>query len=111
MNQNPAIFIIIIIVFFILAVFVIPSFMGQRAFKKVIHIFQYYQATNISNAKTLEDLGLKPRSFIQGMFKLRDYKPYALDFLMKSGAIQMTDDGKLYLVADRLPEKLKHMSA
>ena len=37
-----------------------------------------------------------------GMFKGRDYKQYALNMLMKSEIIQVTEDGKMYLSEDKL---------
>ena len=39
-------------------------------------------------------------------FNRRDYKKYALEALIRAGAIQQTDKGKLYLIEDRA-SKLK----
>lgn len=101
-----ALFIVAIIIIAVLGLFVIPRFLMKRALKKVIRIFREHNATNIRNAKTLDELGLKPRSFMEGMFRTRDYKPFALDLLRKGEIVQMTEDGKLYLLEDKLREKL-----
>ncbi len=104
-----ALFILAIIVIAFLGLFVVPRFMLKRALKKVIKVFRDLNATDLKNAKTLEELGLKPRSFLDGMFKLRDYRPYALDLLRKAEIVKVTEDGKLYLLEVRLQEKLGHM--
>jgi hypothetical protein len=36
------------------------------------------------------------------MFRLRDFKPYALDALVKAEIIKGTEDGRLYLAEDKL---------
>jgi len=104
-----ALFILAIIVIAFLGLFVVPRFMLKRALKKVIKTFRDLNATDLKNAKTLEELGLKPRSLLDGMFKLRDYRPYALDLLRKAEIVKVTEDGKLYLLEVRLQEKLGHM--
>lgn len=101
-----ALFILVIIVIAILGLFVIPRFLLIRALKKVVKIFRDHNATNIKDAKAPEELGLKPRSFIDGMFRIRDYKPYALDLLRKGEIVKVTEDGKLYLLEDKVREKL-----
>ena len=87
---------------FILGVFVIPRFMMKRAMRHVLRAFRQNNATDAKTAKTLEELGLKPRSFMEGFLRGRDYKPYALDMLRKGEIVQITEDGKLYLSEDRL---------
>jgi len=39
---------------------------------------------------------------LQGMMRLRDFKPYALQILMKYDVIRQTDGGRLYLSQDKL---------
>jgi len=39
---------------------------------------------------------------LEGMFRPRDYKPHALTTLIRAEIIQMTEDGKLYLLEEKL---------
>jgi hypothetical protein len=68
----------------------------------VIQIFRQNSALDKKTAKTLSELGLQPRGFAEGMFRGRDFKPYALDALAKAGIVKSTEDGRLYLVEEKL---------
>jgi hypothetical protein len=68
----------------------------------VIAIFRRNSALDKKTAKTIDELGLRPRGFVEGMFHGRDFKPHALDGLLKAGIIKSTEDGRLYLVEDKL---------
>ncbi|MDX9822903.1 MAG: hypothetical protein RBT20_13280 [Syntrophales bacterium] len=94
--------IIVFIVGMLAAVFFIQNFLVKRALKQVIEIFRRYGALQAGNAKTLEELGLGPKSFITKMASLRDYKPDALKLLIQRDVIMSTDEGKLYLKEERL---------
>jgi len=93
-------------------VMLLSRFMMTRAFAKVIKIFLQYSATNGKNAKTIDELGLRPPSFTQRMLRARDYKPQALDLLIRSEIIQLTEDGRLYLSEEKLAySKFKNLSS
>ena len=94
--------IIVIIVLVLLALFVVPQWRLKRAIPQVIRIFREYNAIGSKNAKTLDELGLRPKGMTGQMFRARDYKQYAVSALMKAEIIQMTEDGRLYLSEDRL---------
>jgi len=68
----------------------------------VIAIFRQNSAVDKKTARTIDELGLKPRGFTEGMFRGRDFKPYALNALVKAGIIKSTEDGRLYLAEDVL---------
>ena len=104
MDTNTIIFIVLIIVVLLLAMFIVPRWRLKRAIRQVIRIFRENNAVDTRTAKTIDELGLRPRSMIEGMFKGRDYKQYAMNALMKSDIIKMTEGGKLYLSGDRLQE-------
>jgi hypothetical protein len=70
----------------------------------VIAIFRQNSALDKKTAKTIDELGLAPRGFAERMFHTRDFKPYALNSLMKAGIIKGTEDGRLYLAEDTLME-------
>jgi hypothetical protein len=100
--METALFIIIIVVLFILGVIVLPQFMLRRAIKQVIALFRKYSATSTGSAKQLTDLGIKPNSMFSFNFGLRDYKFYAVQALMKHEIVMQLEDGRLYLVEDKL---------
>jgi len=68
----------------------------------VIKIFRQNSALDKKTAKTIDELGLAPRGFAERMFHTRDFKPHAMDALVKAGIIKSTEDGRLYLAEDAL---------
>lgn len=85
----------------------ISAYLTKRAIAQGIEKFCRYGATGVRNAKTLHELGLEPLDPLRMMFRLRDYKPYALQILMKDGIIHITRGERLYLAEERLNENLK----
>lgn len=85
----------------------IYAFQSKRALFKVIGIFCQHEALGMRDAKTLRELGLERPDFVQRMMRPRDYKQYALQILIKRGMVSVTEDGKLYLVEDKLDQSLK----
>jgi hypothetical protein len=97
-------FIVGLIVFMLLGMWVLPRFLMQRAMRQVIDILRRNNAINMQNAKTVEELGLQPRSFMESMTRMRDYKPRALQVLVMSEVVNQTEDGKVYLSEEKLQE-------
>ncbi len=104
MDINGILIIVLLVVVLLAGMFFIPQWRLRRAIHQVIRIFRDHSAVSVRDAKTVDELGLRPRGMLEGMFsvKLRDYKKYALDALMKADIIQTTDDGRLYLSEDKL---------
>ena len=100
--MEGVLFIILMVVAFILAFLFIPQFMLMRNIPKVIRIFREHNAVGEKNAKPIEELGLLPKTMFQRMFRRRDYKPQALQFLLRTTVIEMTEDGEVYLNEDNL---------
>jgi hypothetical protein len=100
--MSDTLFLVLMVVIFILVIVFLPQWLVLRAVPKVIRIFRQHNAVGIKNAKTIEELGLKPPTLFDRMYKLRDYKPRALQFLIGVNIIQMTEDGKLYLDEENL---------
>ncbi|MCD6299595.1 MAG: hypothetical protein J7L78_00265 [Dehalococcoidales bacterium] len=100
--MNDVLVIILIAVVVIVAMLGIPYLMMRRAVNRVIKIFRNNSAIDARSAKTIDELGLRPRTRLQGMFRGRDYKPQALSFLMKAEIVRINDDGKLYLSEDKV---------
>ena len=95
-------FILLMVVLFIVVVLVVPQFMLMRNIPKVIRIFRQHNAVGEKNAKPIEELGLQPKTMFQRMLGRRDYKPQALQFLLRTTVIEMTEDGEVYLNEDNL---------
>lgn len=95
-------FIILLVVIFILVLLVLPQFLVMRSVPKVIRIFRQTNAVGIKNAKTIDELGLKPQTIFDRILRLRDYKPRALQLLISTNIVQLTEDGKLYLDEENL---------
>jgi hypothetical protein len=70
--------------------------------RQVIATFRRNSALDTKTAKTIDELGLRPLGFAERMFHGRDFKPYALNALVKAGIIKSTEDGRLYLAEDAL---------
>ena len=100
--MNTIILIVVLVVLLLLAFFILPQWRLRRAIRQVIRILREHSAIDIKHARTVDELGLRPRRMLEGMFKGRDYKKYALSALLKSEIIQTTEDGRLYLLEDRL---------
>jgi hypothetical protein len=88
----------------LLGLFVIPRWLTKRAARQVVKIFRKHNAVDSKTACTIDELGLRPPGLLERMMRRRDYKPYALDALMKVGVIQATGDGKLYLSEAKLAD-------
>ncbi len=74
----------------------------KRAVNQVVAIFERNNALDLRSAKTIDELGLGPPTFLEGMMRMRDFKPYALQLLMKADVVRHTDGGRLYLLQDKL---------
>ena len=80
----------------------LPRIRIRRAVNQVVAIFERNNALDARSAKTIDELGLSPRTFLEGIGRIRDFKPYALQALMNAGVIKQTDGGRLYLSQDKL---------
>jgi len=95
--------ILVLVVLFILALFILPQWRMRRAIRQVVETFRKNDTTQPSTAKTLEQLGLgqeKAGSF--ALFRRKDYKIFALDILIRAQAVQQLEDGRLYLLEEKL---------
>jgi hypothetical protein len=106
-NSRVFLFLIFMIIAFG-GVLYIRTFLTRRAIFKVIKIFYQHNALGIEGAKTLYELGLERPDFFQRMTRPRDYKQYALQILIKRGIILENEDGRMYMVEERLDQNLKN---
>jgi hypothetical protein len=101
--MNPTVLLILLIILLaIFGFFVLPQIRLRRAIKQVVAVFERNNALNAMSARTIDELKLKPRTFLQGIGRIRDFKPYALKMLMDAGIVCQTDGGRLYLAQDKL---------
>jgi len=96
------ILVVLILLFMLLVLLLVPRWRLRRAIRQVIRILREHNAISIDNSKTIDELGMSPRSMLERMLRGRDYKQYALAALIKAGIIQTTEDGRLYLLEDKL---------
>jgi hypothetical protein len=88
-------------------VFYIRTFLTRRAIFKVIDIFYQNDALGVNDAKTLHELGLESPSFFQRITKPRDYKQFALQILMKRNIILVNEEGRFYMLEERLDQTFR----
>ncbi len=100
--MSDVLFIVLMVVLFIAVMIFLPQFMLTRNIPKVIRIFREHNAVGEKNAKEIGELGLLPKPMLQRMLRRRDYKPQALQFLLRTTIIEMTEEGKVYLNEDNL---------
>lgn len=110
MDMQGILFIILIIILFILSVIFLPYWLVMRAVPKVIKTFRQKNAIGASNAMTIEELGLKPKSIFQRFFTRRDYRQNALQFLIRADVVDITEEGKFFLNDEKLMlSKWRHL--
>ena len=87
---------------FLVVMFVLPQMLIRRAIPSVLKILMEHNATSPKSAKAVDELGLADQTLAQRLWKPRDYKPRALQLLLSSNIVQMTDEGKLYISEENL---------
>jgi hypothetical protein len=103
MGFNVFITVFIMVALIMLALF-IANRMTRRAISRVIEIFRQHQAIGIHQAKTIDELGLRPPGLLERVSRMRDYKQNALKILIKGETIHLTEDGKLYITEEKIQE-------
>jgi hypothetical protein len=96
--------VIIVIGASILAILMVPRLLTGRAIRSVVRIFRQNGAVTVNNAKSVDELGLKPLTLAERLLRTRDYKPYALRLLIDAGIVKADERGHLYLSEEELAE-------
>jgi hypothetical protein len=104
MPDYSSILVILIVLGGIVFALFISARMTKRAVGQVVAIFQKQNAIGIQQAKTLNELGLTPPSLMDRFTRARDYKQNALKILIKAEIIQATEEGKLFISAEKLAQ-------
>ncbi|MEW6670818.1 MAG: hypothetical protein AB1427_03895 [Thermodesulfobacteriota bacterium] len=92
----------ILIGLFLVFFLVLPTVFSRQAVLQVISIFREHEALCSQNAKTVDELGLRPAGLAKRLISFRDYKPQALGSLIKANIVQVTEDNKLFLAEDKI---------
>ena len=101
-QQTSAILIFILVIVLLLVIAYFGSnFMMRRALKAVLKRFRDHNALTPETAQFAQDMGLKSRGLFQ-IRGMRDYKPAALQFMMKHDIVLATEEGKLFLSEEAL---------
>jgi hypothetical protein len=106
-STSYLLFWIVLLTLFWMGFFVIPRILLRRAISQVIRIFRNHHSLCSESPKTIDELGLTPQSLMDRLVKPRDYKPYGLQVLINAGVVHRTQEGKLCLLEERLPELLR----
>ena len=87
---------------FVVLLLVLPTAMNRHAVRQVISIFREHKALCSDSAKTIDELGLRPAGFSKRLISFRDYKPQALQGLIRANIVQVTANDKLFLAEDKI---------
>lgn len=80
----------------------IQAYLIKRALIQVIDRFRKNQCICSLGAKTIGELGLQKPNLLERLCKPRDYKPYALQLLIREHIVLLTEDNKMCLHEKRL---------
>ena len=97
---------VILILFLCLILFAgialyLSTLMFKRALRQVLKMFRDHEAVSLEKAAYADELGMKKKGFIS-FNTWRDYKPNAIDLLIKNDIVKVTEEGKLFLSEDKL---------
>ncbi len=99
---------VLVFVGLMILAFLLSLWRMRRALEAVVRIFREEEALEEETAKNLEELGLTPQSFIERLYRVRDYRPYALQLLQGQEVVQETPEGRLYLSQEKLAQSRFH---
>jgi hypothetical protein len=76
----------------------------SRALRNVVARFRAKGATSSATAITAAELGVVKPGVIDRMFRVRDYKPDALNMLVQADVVKLLEDDRLYLSEQALSD-------
>ena len=99
---------IVVAVFLVAGALALSMFLLKRTMFIIIRTFREYGALRSESAKTLDELGLKPKTMTECLINpgLRDYKGEAFHILMAHDVVKTTLDDKYYLSEYNLIKKI-----
>lgn len=103
-STGDTIILILLLAVLLFILFVLPQFSLRRAIPAVIRLFRQQNALTPKDAKSLDELGLRPKSLARTILSGQDYRIAALQVLRNANIIRATDDGRLYLSEEDLQQ-------
>ena len=88
---------VVVILLVVVLAFYLWRYLLIRAVRAVVALFRENNAVTSESAVPLETLGLQPIPFTRRLFRPRDYKQPALQFLGQQGIVRMVEGPKFYL--------------
>ncbi len=105
MNETTTVlFIVVILVGALIGASFVSRHLMSTAVRKVITVFRERGAVTPAKALTAQELGLARRGVMEGMFRMRDYRPNAVQLLARADIVRPTEDGRLYLSEETLAQ-------
>jgi len=103
MSEETRIILILILLFILFVTIALygSTLMFKRAMRLVLKMFRDHDARTPEKALFADELGMKKKGFIT-LNTWRDYKPNALQLLIKHDIVRITEEGKLFLSEDNL---------
>ena len=87
----------VILLLLLVVMFAWIMFLFGRSQREVVNLFRDNNAVDAKSALTREELGVTPQSAVERLYKVPDYKPYALQFFLSRGIVKTKGKEKLYL--------------
>ncbi len=103
MEVNVFVTWVILIALLYMALVIIPGWRLRRAITQVIEVFRGQGAACFKDVKSIDELGLRPRSMMENLFRTRDFKPYALQLLIKEEVVHVEPNEYLCLEEEKVP--------
>lgn len=103
----PLAFVLVLLGLLALAFF-LSLWRMRRALAVVVRRFRETGAVSPDHAKTVEDLGITPQTFMERLYQMRDYRPYALQLLQAEEVVREVSGGRLYLSEQKLAQSRFH---
>jgi len=95
------ILLILLAVFAVLFI-LLPTGLNRQAVLEVITALRQYQAFDAESARIPEDIGLQPPGIKTPFFSIRRFHPRAVNSLIKGKMVNVTPEGRIYLVEAKL---------
>ena len=100
LDNNLVYVIIVLLAMLVLGGWVIPYYRIKWAVPKVIDTLRLHGAVSEDTAKHLWDMGLGAPTLQRRILRTRDFRPQAVDVLIRAAIIAVCDDGRVFLVEE-----------
>lgn len=99
MEGNTTIITVLFFVLLIALIIFLPVLMQRRALNAVVRTFRKRKAFDAKSAIDADALGISRRHFI---LSKRDHKPQALQLLVSTQIVQVTEDNRFFFSEEKL---------